>query len=781
MLHHNIPYMKPDFKQTFLEKSLPQIILLISSFLIVWIFCGDFFSNHRLMATSGDGLKHYYTLSYFIQYGNGWHFDGMSYPYGEHFMFVDGHGFVGKILHYIHHNVFEIADYAVGILHFMIFSALIISPIFLFKILKHYGFTEWEAVIAALLIFSLSPQWHRITGHQSLAYVLFVPMLWWFSIQILHHSKPFIWAFLYGFLALFFGAIHPYYLPLAAIFALSFALTSLYENGRFQYTRLATFVAVAILPLITFIIFMRITDPYAAERGYVAGGFFQYMGTFEGVFLPNFGRYFDFWHSLTNVKAQNGEAFNYIGFLGQIVFITLVIKFLKNVFKGQFIKSIAFSDNAELNQFVQAAFIVLLFSFAIIFQWFPQLLEHIPTLRQFRSLGRFGWIFYYVFTFFTVFQIRKWLYQLYPKNKNLAIVFAILSIGIWSVESYNNVQYQQSLSLKQDTPNYFLTNEFETILDSINRKSTDYQAIIPVPLYHLGSDKIAIVRSERALAYAFRASYDLHLPIAAYYSTRSPLEKSFEVLRWISHDLTRFDEDFNALNDKPMLIISANKKLNKADKQLLAKAKKIYESKDYNFYELDVVQYQKSIQEKRQNRINLYENRQDTLVKIDDNLFGNKPTKGIHINTFDDSFVEWETPQPFGQLNYFGRANQHILYDDNIKTDYNNQQVEISVWTYSNEDLPSMPILKCDIYDDNDELIERKESLGMFSSETLGRWVRISITLKVSDNRHRIYLGYYNNFKIFNCYADNFVIRPTGVNYWFKKEEQLYYNNYLLE
>ncbi|MFK7947772.1 MAG: hypothetical protein AB8G11_09285 [Saprospiraceae bacterium] len=766
---------------TFSQKSLPTIILLIISFLIVWNFCGDFFSNYRLMATSGDGLKHYYTLSYFIEHGNGWHFDGMAYPYGEHFMFVDGHGIVGKILHFIHHHIFEISDYSVGILHFLIFSALIISPLFLFKILVHYGFKPWEAIVAALLIFSLSPQWHRISSHQSLAYIIFIPLLWWLIIQILHQSKSLIWAILYGVVAFFFGSIHPYYLPLAAVFALAFAVTSAYENNQFQYRRFITFVIMAFLPLIAFIIFMKITDPYAAERGYVAGGFFLYMGTFEGVFLPNFGRYFDFWQSITGVKIQNIEAFNYVGFVSQIVFISLIINFLKRFIKGQFAKSIRFSDNVELNQFVQAAFLVLLFSFALIFQWFPQLLEHIPTLRQFRSLGRFAWVFYYVFTVFVVFKVRKWLYQLNAKNHKLAIGLAVLSISIWSLESYNNVERHQRLSLKKDTPNYFLTNEFENILDSINRKSTDYQAIIPVPVYHLGSDKLAIVRSSRSLSYAFRASYDLNLPTTAHYSTRSPLKKSFEVLRWISHDLTRFEEDFDLFDERSFLIISANKKLSKADKRLLAKAKVIYESKAYNFYELDIVKYKKEIKEKRENLITVYGNRQDSLVKIKDNLFSNKPTKTVHINTFDNESVDWKTPQPFGNQNYFGRANQHVLYDGKLSTDYDNQQVEISVWTYTNEDLPSMPILKCEIYDDNNELIERKEVLGTLSSETLGRWVRISLIMKISDHRHRIYLGYYNNFRDFNCYVDNFVIRPTGANIWYKQGDKLYYNNYLLK
>ncbi|NJN78507.1 MAG: hypothetical protein HC803_09450 [Saprospiraceae bacterium] len=258
-------------------------------------------------------------------------------------------------------------------------------------------------------------------------------------------------------MSLFFGFIHPYYLPLAAMFALAYMATSFYKNGQFDFKKAITLFLTAFIPLIIFQIYMFITDPFPGERGYVAGGFFQYMATFEGVFLPNFGIYFDFWKSLIGVRIQNYEAFNYVGFAGQIVFIALTFGFIKKLFKRQFSNIFNFCDNAELNQYLQAAFLTLLFAFALIFQWFPILLEKFPPLRQFRSLGRFGWIFYYVFTVFTAYQIKNWLHQINLKNRWFAIGIGILFIGIWSIEGYQNIRHFRKEIINNITPNYFFT------------------------------------------------------------------------------------------------------------------------------------------------------------------------------------------------------------------------------------------------------------------------------------------------------------------------------------
>jgi len=727
-------------------------------------------------------LKHYYAFSYFIKYGNGWYFDGVAYPYGENLLYLDGHGILAKLLHYIHHNWFELADYSVEILHFWLFSFIIITPFFLYKILKHFNFKNWEAVIAALLIFSLSPQWHRLDGHQSLSYLHYIPMLWWFLIKINQGEKRILWAVIYGGSALFFGFIHPYYLPLAAIFALSFMLMSAFENGQINYTKSLILCLTALVPLVFFQIYMGQIDEFGQERGYVAGGFFKYCATFEGVFLPNFGGYFDFWHWLTNVKVQSHEAFNYVGFFGQIVFIALVFNFLKKLIQAKFKSLFQFSENEELNQYVQAAFLILIFAFAIVFQWFPILLEKIPFLRAFRSSGRFGWIFFYVFTVFTTYQLKYWLEKINIRKSKLVLPFLLIIIIIWGIEGFINIEHQASNIHKHFAKNLLNIPRYSNALKRINRQSTDFQAIIPVPIFHAGSDKINLTGNPVIVKHTFLASYQLHLPFSGYYSARVPMKKSFELIRWESDDLTRLESDFELFSDKPFLIIcDKTTSLNEDSKRLIARAKLIYEDVDFDFYELDINTYKEAIVERQKMVKTAFENK-DKLYQFSENIYTTDSTKAIYFNDFSNYNTDWnEIKQPFGNQNFYGRANKHLLFEGKLPSDSINQKLEISIWTYTNEDMPSMPILKCYFLNENGEIEERYEQLGTYEKNNFGGWFRIDLEVPALNKNCEIYLGYYNNFRVYNYYADNFLIRPKAVDVYIETEDLgLTFNGYLV-
>jgi hypothetical protein len=758
------------------------LLLLLSSFLIVFGAYNRFFSNDYLLQNGGDGLKHYYSFSYFIKYGNGWNFDGVAYPYGENLLFLDGHGIFAKCLHYIHHNWFELADYSVGILHIWLFSFIIITPFFLFKILKHFNFKNWEAIIAALLIFALSPQWHRLDGHQSLSYLHYIPMIWWFMIKIMNSKKQLFWAILFIISVLFFGFIHPYYLPLAAIFALSYMLVSAIQNRKIDYKTSLVLSLIAIIPLLVFQLYMGQIDNVGAERGYVAGGFFQYAATFEGVFIPNFGAYFDFWHWLTNVKGQSHEAYNYVGFIGQIVLLVLVFQLLKKLFSKNFKTTLQFSDNKELNAYLYAGILILLFALVIIFQWFPQLLEHVSILRAFRSSGRFGWIFYYIFTVFSAYKLKNWLVGLKLKNSKLAIGLFVLSIGIWAIEGFINVSHQSKHVNKNYATNLLLNPNYSNALKRIKRNPTDFQAIIPVPVFHAGSDKLNITGNPNIVRHTFLASYQLHFPFTAYYSSRVPMAKSLELLRWQSDDLTRLESDFEHFNEKPFLIVCDKTKLDEDAQRLISRAKLIYTDVDFLFYELDINEYKNAITE-RQNTIKEGFENKENLYQFSDSIYTTDSTKAIYFNGFNDRNVDWkDINQPFGNQNFFGRGNRHLLFEGKLPKDSVNQKLEISIWVYTNDDMPSMPILKCYFLDENDNINERYEQLGMYETHNFGRWVRIDLKVPALDKNCEIYLGYYNNFRIYNYYADNFLIRPKAVDVYIKTENLgLTFNGYLVK
>lgn len=77
--------------------------------------------NSFLLTKQGDGLKNYYTTSYYIKYNKGLSSSAMNYPFGEHVIYTDNQPFIGIILSLIDKNISPIHDYSIGIIHYLFF------------------------------------------------------------------------------------------------------------------------------------------------------------------------------------------------------------------------------------------------------------------------------------------------------------------------------------------------------------------------------------------------------------------------------------------------------------------------------------------------------------------------------------------------------------------------------------------------------------------------------------------------------------------------------------
>ena len=76
--------------------SQKQGLLLAFLFGLVWLigFYGNiiFDPNNHLFSVDGDGIKNYFTYAYQIKHNHSFiNFEGMNYPYGEHFLYTDCH------------------------------------------------------------------------------------------------------------------------------------------------------------------------------------------------------------------------------------------------------------------------------------------------------------------------------------------------------------------------------------------------------------------------------------------------------------------------------------------------------------------------------------------------------------------------------------------------------------------------------------------------------------------------------------------------------------------
>ena len=146
-----------------------NLVLLVSSLFIYYCYFGHIFLhlNSILSSNTLDSLKNYYTYVYHIQTDQDFlHFSGMNFPYGEHIVYTDCQPiltFVLRLFPFTH-------NYLIGIMHGLLFSSFIISPLIINSIFKLSGIDRSTSFFLSLGLSLLAPQFVKINGgHFALA------------------------------------------------------------------------------------------------------------------------------------------------------------------------------------------------------------------------------------------------------------------------------------------------------------------------------------------------------------------------------------------------------------------------------------------------------------------------------------------------------------------------------------------------------------------------------------------------------------------------------------
>ncbi|MEL6842363.1 MAG: hypothetical protein AAFP02_04060, partial [Bacteroidota bacterium] len=548
-----------------LRSYLPVLILLGLGIWILDLFFGQavWDPNEYFLGGSYDGLKNYFTPSWFVKYDAGTHFSGMNYPFGEHVSFTDNQPLFSWLINLVDDHIYPIADHTVAVLNSLVLWSLILGMLMLYKIGRHYGLPAWYAVPVAIVLALLSPQIHRFAGHYALAYVAYLPILWWSLIRMTDGPRPW-WATGGSLLWLFLGGlIHPYYLLMGSIFGFAFlGLQAIpaHRGRSFRRKKLIQAVLVLLLPLIVFQIFMAITDP-VTDRPPVPSGFFYYRARLEAIFLPVQGALWEAWHRFVYERPRpEVEAFSYVGFTATWVAILTFWRMGKLAVKSGWKRMFVFSLPGTLRPALWASVLVLIFALAIPFRWNMEfLLDILTPLRQFRSLGRFSWVFYYVFTMYAA----VYLYRLYrlARRKNIAsmgIGIILTALILWGFEAAIHLDLHANVVKNTRGDNIFYNQEpnFATWLEEEGSSVDEFQAVMPIPYFLIGSDKfVPRWQTGPSTARVFKLAFDTGLPMVCGSMSRTSFSQTVELLQLMSGPhvdkpvLDRFE------NQKDLLIL----------------------------------------------------------------------------------------------------------------------------------------------------------------------------------------------------------------------------------
>ncbi len=528
-------------------------------FLLVFFKDALISPNSYLFGWDGDGVKNYYTYTYHVVHDTSYvYFQGMNYPYGELHSFTDGNPFFANTVRLIYKIFPATKKYLIGIYNLWMLGGFVLASVFLFLLI--YRFTKnfsWS-VLGGLSIIILSPQWARIGGHYSLATAFVIPMSWYYLLEW-HLEKKIKYLLLLSVLSIIWFFIHPYLGIMIAMFSGGFCFLHLFSKRERRWSLAGIFPG-SVLPVLFYLLYVKIFD-YHEGRPDSAWGFFSYNASVDSVF---------FWQTPLNLLGYikpptrlTWEGKAYVGIVSSLGLIILLFRYLLR-------RKLEEHLPVSLQKFLAVSVIILLFSMSFPFSLYPPIVEKIPFLAQFRSVGRFAWVFYYVL------NVSVWVffYQFSRRYFEKTFWIPFLFTGIYFIENTDALRLLSKSIVR--TPNYFET--LPTSLQSLSRiNAKQYQAILPFPFFYIGSGSLNREGREEIRANTLLASYHTGLPTFASQSSRASLKETLKLYEMISSPGLRkqIGKDFTCQNK--ILVFSDGKELGEFEEYYYHKSKPLTE------------------------------------------------------------------------------------------------------------------------------------------------------------------------------------------------------------
>lgn len=769
------------------KKYFPFIFILVAATLLTAFFWQDLFwqPNQQAHGGWGDGIKNYFTTVYHAKHDtSSLRFNGMWYPYGEHIQYTELPALaIG--LQYIEQYVFPIADYGVGIINSVLFISVIIGIGLMYLILRHYYLPAWYAFMIALLVGFLAPQFTRVGGHYGLAIFCSVPLLWYFLIQLFDKNKPVLYGLLLGGTSFCLGYLHGYYLLISAAFILSYCLIyglRFFGHKQFDRTKWVTALLAGTLPILSVRFLLLLIDGIG-DRHPVPWGYLHYNASFESIFLPVYDPFLSVWNSFIKVSKPNWEGWAYVGFIGLLVLLFTVVKWGNYIRLKQFKRIVQPVLPKDLGIVLWASVLVLIFSMGFPFklglEW---LYEYIPNpIKQFRSIGRFAWVFYYVFSVYAAVYI----YQIYRRLRQkqlysfafFALFFFLLQ---WSLDSYLHVKKAVRDITNVAIPNPFIPvadnyHPYKQWLEEAGYQVADFQAILSFPHYNIGSEKIYFGRSGSAEPEACKAAYDTGLPTISGYLSRTSVSVAMKSSQLLSSPFIK-KKILADFNDKPILLVVPKDPLYPEEQRLLNQAELIKEHYYVNTYKLPLSAFAdktdsiKTVWKTQQNRLWHFPNYSATEQVTD-----------VVIRSFDEGEEGFAL---YGKKSIYQRKGNLMLWDAAIPNGRKKEVYEASVWVYAGPEHAGFPILYYQQKNEKGEVVEKKEVDpkrwgDIYGGGWKGYWVKAVVDFSLQDPENTIELILRDKF----IRADELLIRPkqTDVFYQNQGEHGFMYNGFVIE
>lgn len=523
---------------------------LLSSFIIYFYYFHHILLNPNTILSSidGDSLKNYYTYIYHIKNdADVLNFSGLNFPFGEHIVYTDCQPlltFILRALPFTH-------NYLIGILHYLIFFSFIITPLILYKVFRMFDISKFSSFFISLAVALLSPQIWRVDGHFALTYECVIPFTILLLLQFFNqrNNGAVIRLSLVNSLLFF---IHPYLgfgVSVFSLFAILMYDIASFDKKQILKNSVHLFI-ISLLPIILFKLFMSITDTHInrSEQPY---GIDIEIASVQSILIPNFGPFQEFLKHVISDTPGQFEGIAYIG-LFLILMSSLCVFIFPILIKHALL-------NKKLVVLFLSACLLLIFSFGLHNSLLQSLGIQIKQLNQFRALGRFAWYFYYMLPIFVLPSVF-FFFNKYLDLKKSRLSFGIVAFVFFCV----NLLEANSLLIINSQNFWHSRNIFNvTCLNDSEKKLIQEikehkpQAIVPIPIYHIGSEIYDRVGSTFGILPSIFYAYHTNTPILSTMLSRTSITETENLIEALnSYKKNREINKF--LTNQPFLIIKLN-------------------------------------------------------------------------------------------------------------------------------------------------------------------------------------------------------------------------------
>lgn len=618
--------------------------------------------NTTFFAVEGDGLKAYCTALYHVNHDSlASRTMFMNYPYGEIITFTDSQPLVVNSIRIISSLFGDISTYTVGIINLLMLFSLVLGAVFINMLFAESGVKWWYSAPVAVGIALLSPQVARMAGHFSLSWVFWLPLMLWLVIRF-DKSRWLIYTLLIGAATFMAGYMHPYFTALFGFILLGYWFFRFFwyrKAGTFWYRDLHHILLQFVLPL--FILqSLALLSNDVVDRTQWPFGFWGNLAHPVAIFFPAGNLYPVVPKVLTVFRHISWESWTYIGTPAALGFFAGFVFLIRRIIRKEPFHRMA--EVSIVSILFWVSLIALLYSFGLPFiAGMKGAIAHLGILKQLRVLARFSWIFYYMVNLivFVALYYKAFTGEAKLLWKILAISAAVLVIVEGTINT-SGVSKKIRHELPELVENDNLTSENQWV-SSINKD--EYQAIIPMPYFHVGSENIWISGTNAVVKATFAAALKTGLPTTGVMLSRTSISQTYLNYTLHTDPMERLEFSDFLPDERPFLVLVMKDYFPKpSEKLLLSAATPVTDAADFMLYNLPVSDIRRFNLAYRDSLVSSY--RDASLIRRG-SWFVNDASKFAEVIFFDGESAD-KSINGTGALEFVSGKEQVVWQYDNV-------------------------------------------------------------------------------------------------------------------